>query len=188
MKITKKALTNIAFVVIIGLLIYPDSRAYFIRLFSFAPSVEAVEDREGVDYSNWFLTGLNTSSVGVNELEGKVLFVSLWATWCGPCIAEMPTMKKLYADYKDKVTFLFITRENWQTVSKFYKRRNYDFPTYNSNNGMPNEIYSESIPATYIIGADQKIAINKIGTADWNSQRVRKTLDGLLKKMPEATN
>ncbi|MDT7831699.1 TlpA disulfide reductase family protein [Flavobacteriaceae bacterium S356] len=188
MKITKKAITNIAFVILIGLLIYPDSRAYFIRLISFAPSVENVEDREGVDYNNWFLTGLNTPSVGVNELEDKVLFVSLWATWCGPCIAEMPTMKKLYEDYKDKVVFLFITRENWQTVATFYKKSNYDFPAYNSNNGMPSEIFSQSIPATYIIGADQKIAIKKIGTANWNSERVRKTLDGLLEKMPEATN
>lgn len=188
MKITKKSITNIAFVVLIGLLIYPDSRGFFIRLISFAPSVENLEDRQGVRYDNWFLTGLNTPSVGVNELENKVLFVSLWATWCGPCIAEMPTMKKLYDDYKDKVVFLFITRENWQTVSKFYQRKNYDFPTYNSNAGIPQEIFSQTIPATYIIGPDKKIVINKKGAANWNSDRVRNTLDLLLTKMPEATN
>jgi thiol-disulfide isomerase/thioredoxin len=188
MKITKKAITNIAFVVLIGLMIYPNTRTFFIRMISFAPSIEEVDNRKGVAYDNWFLTGLNTSPKGVNELDGKVVFVNLWATWCPPCIAEMPSMKKLYEDYKDKVVFLFITRENWEVVSRFYMRRGYDFPTYNSNNGMPQELFSKSIPATYIIDTQGKIVINKKGAANWNSDRVRKTLDELLTKMPEATN
>jgi thiol-disulfide isomerase/thioredoxin len=188
MKITKKGIINIAFVVLIGLMVYPNTRTYFIRLVSFSPSVEKVEDRKGVDYANWFLTGLNTKSLGYNDLNGKVLFVNLWATWCLPCVAEMPSIEKLYKDYKDKVVFVFVTKENWQTVSRFFKNKGFDFPAYNSNEGIPNEIYSTSIPATFIIDSDGKIVINKIGAADWNSKRVRKTLDELLKKMPEATN
>ncbi|MFY0604473.1 MAG: TlpA family protein disulfide reductase [Flavobacteriaceae bacterium] len=188
MKITKKAIINIAFVILIGLMIYPDTRTYFIRLLSFPPSIEDVEDREGVDYMNWFLTGLNTESLGYNDLDGKVVFVNLWATWCGPCIAEMPSIEKLYRDYKEEVVFIFVTRENWQTVAAFFKRKGFNFPTYNSNEGMPNEIFSTSIPATSIIDKEGKIVIRKIGPADWNSNRVRATLDELLKKMPEAIN
>lgn len=188
MKITRKTIVNIAFVILIGLMIYPDTRTYFIRLLSFPPSVEDVEDRKGVDYTNWFLSGLNAKSLGYNDLDGKVLFINLWATWCQPCIAEMPAIEKLYKDYKDKVVFAFITRENWQTVDAFYKKRGFNFPSYNSNEAMPNEIFSTSIPATYIIDANGKIVISKIGPADWNSKRVRETLDLLITKMPEATN
>lgn len=181
MKLTKKHITNIAFLVFIGLLIYPPTKVYFIRLISFAPSIQNVEKQESLSTTNWSLKGINTENLNFNDLGDKVVFVSFWATWCPPCIAEMPSINALYEDYKDKVTFLFVTNENWNTVSKFYTKKNYSFPTYNQLTNSPKEFESATIPATFILSKTKKIVVDKKGPADWNSESIRKLLDGLLK-------
>ena len=181
MKISKKHITNIAFVVLIGLLIYPPTKVYFIRLISFAPSVKRVENQKTLQHTNWELKGINTENLHFNNLDNKVVFISFWATWCPPCVAEMPSMKALYQDYKDKVTFLFITDEDWNTVSKFYAKNEFNFPTYNQVTNSPKEFESSSIPATFIVSKDKKIVIDTKGPADWNSDSTRKLLDDLLK-------
>ena len=98
MKLTKKHITNIAFVVLIGLLIYPPTKVYFIRLISFAPSIQKIEKQKSVANTNWKLKGINAENLNFNDLGDKVVFVSFWATWCPPCVAEMPSMKVLYED------------------------------------------------------------------------------------------
>lgn len=180
MKITKKHLANIAFVIVIGLMLYPPTKVYFIRLISFSPSETKVENQLQVSNTDWELKGINTKDINLKELEDKVVFVSFWATWCAPCVAEMPSMQKLFVDYKDKVTFVFVTNENWKTVDPFYTKREFDFPTYNQLTKTPKELESSSIPATFILSKDKKIVVEKYGAADWNSTKTRKILDQLV--------
>jgi len=181
MKITKKHITNIAFVVLIGLMLYPPTKVYFIRLISFSPNEVKVDNQKLLTDTNWNLRGLNVKDVNLNVLEDKIVFISFWATWCAPCIAEMPSMEMLYKDYEDKVEFLFVTNENWEVVSEFYKKKGYDFPTYNQLSNSPKELESSSIPATFILSKDKKIVVEKRGPANWNSSTTREILDNLLK-------
>ena len=182
MKITKKHLTNIAFVIIIGLMIYPPTKVYFIRLVSFSPSKVNTDHQKQLSNISWSLKGLNVDDTDSNQLEDKVVFVSFWATWCAPGVAEMPSMFKLYKDQKEKVTFLFVTNENWSIVSEFYQKKGYNFPTYQSKNKVPEELKSATIPATFIIDKYKKIAVEKRGPANWNSSTTREILDALLKQ------
>jgi len=182
MKIKKKTLSNIAFVIIIGLLLYPPTKSYFIRLVSFSPSVENVKDQKELTNYNWQLKGLNTQNIDFNTLQDKVVFINFWATWCPPCVAEMPSMQKVYDDYKDKVAFLFVTNENWGKVSKFYKKNGYDLPTYNQLTKSPTLFESSSIPITFVVNKKGKIVIRKTGAANWNSKKTRKLLDDLIAK------
>ena len=180
MRITKKQITNIGFVILIGLMIYPPTKVYFIRLISFSPSETKVYNQPKIKETDWQLKGLNTKNVNLKELENKVVFVSFWATWCAPCIAEIPSMQKLYNDYKDNVTFLFVTNEDWQTVSTFYTKKEFDFPTYNQFTKAPKEFNVTSIPATFIIDKKSNIVVDKRGAANWNSSAIRSILDKLL--------
>lgn len=180
MKFTKKGISNIVFVVIIGLLIYPPTKEYFIKLVSFSPSTIKVDERKQLESYNWKLKGLNTPNLDFNITKGKVVFVNFWATWCPPCRAEMPSIQKLYNDYKDKVEFIFVSNEDWNIIDTFYKSQNYDFPIYNPLSRRLEEFKSKTIPATFIIDKKGNIVIEKRGAANWNSDKTRLLLDKLL--------
>lgn len=180
---SRKSISNIIFVIAVALLLYSPSREWFMRQIAFAPSVKTIDKSEKLDTYNWNLRGLNTESINFIELENDVVFVNFWATWCPPCRAEMPMIQKLFNDYKDKVAFVFVTTENWNTVEQFFNKNDYDLPVYNSI-GLPPNKFTEtnSIPASYLIDKDGHILISKVGAADWNSNKVRSLLDELLKK------
>ena len=89
----------------------------------------------------------------------------------------------LYNDYKDKVVFVFVTNENWNTVSSFLNKNEYDLPIYNSASTPPqNFTETNSIHASYLINKEGAILISKVGSADWNSSKVRALLDDLIEK------
>lgn len=181
----KKTLSpsNIIFAIVLVLMLYPPSREWFMRQIAFSPSIENLENADKIDSYNWKLNGLNTESIDFYELNNKVVFVNFWATWCPPCRAEMPMIQSLYNDYKDKVAFVFVTNENWSTVEKFFNKNDYNLPTYNSISSPPSKLAeTNSIPASYLIDQEGNILISKVGSADWNSNKVRKLLDQLLAK------
>lgn len=181
MKLTrKKIITNLVFLVVIGLLLYPPTKVYFIRLVSFSPSTINKEKRETLQDYNWRLTGLNTTSVEGETLKGKIVFLNFWATWCPPCVAELPGIQQLYNDYKDKVSFVFISNEKWETIDAFYKKNAYDLPTYTLHGGQEPLFNVTSIPTTFIIDSNGEVVVNKNGAADWNSKSVRSLLDSLF--------
>ncbi len=175
--------SNIIFLIVAALLLYPPSREWFQRQIAFSPSVNTVDESEKIDTYNWSLNGLNTANIEFSDLKGKVVFINFWATWCPPCRAEMPMIQKLYNDYKDKVAFVFVTNENWSTVENFYKKNSYDLPSYNSISSPPNKLSeTNSIPATYLLDKEGNILIKKTGAADWDSDKVRNLLDELIAK------
>ncbi len=92
----------------------------------------------------------------------------------------MPMIQKLYDDYKDKIVFLFLTSDDQSKVEKFYIDHSYEFPTYNLLSNPPQQIDTKSIPATFILDKQGKVAISEFGAEDWNSNKVRKLLDELL--------
>lgn len=182
-RLNKKSISNIIFVLAIAMLLYPPSREWFMRQIAFAPSVKDVAKSEKLSSYDWDLKGLNAESINFKEFENKVVFVNFWATWCPPCRAELPMIQKLYADYKDKVAFVFVTNEDWDKVSVFFNKNGYDLPVYNSVSAPPISFTeTNSIPASYLIDKNGNILIAKTGSADWNSSKVRSLLDKLIAK------
>lgn len=173
--------SNIIFIIVLGLILYPPSREWFQRQIAFAPSIKEVEDTDKITSYDWELSGLNTEDINLNQLTNKVVFVNFWATWCPPCRAEMPTIQALYDDYKDKIEFVFVTSENWGTVEKYFNEKGYNLPTYNSTS-VPPKSFTEtnSIPASYLIDREGNILINKTGAANWSNDKVKKLLDKLI--------
>jgi len=151
------------------------------RLLAFSPTtIEATEQKKLSTYQ-WQLVDKNGKTVSLEDFKGKIIFINFWATWCPPCIAEMPSMQKLYADYQDKIVFLFVTTDSFEKANAFLVKKNLNLPIFQSVSNPPLEMESATIPATYLIDQQSNVVLAKIGTADWNSDSFRKKLDQLLK-------
>jgi thiol-disulfide isomerase/thioredoxin len=177
----KKNWSNLLFGVIIVLLLVPQTgkpiKTAIHRLIAFSPGVEEKNEREQLQNYNWLLQSLDGNQVNFKEFEGKKILVNFWATWCPPCIAEMPSMQALYDDYGDKAVFLFVTNDDQDAIDKFMAKNNYSFPIYQARTAAPSELQTNSLPTTYVINEEGEILIDKTGAADWNSETVRGLLD-----------
>ncbi|MBL4605042.1 MAG: TlpA family protein disulfide reductase [Flavobacteriaceae bacterium] len=185
MKVNKSKIFNIAIVVFIIVLIIPQTakplKVGIHKIFGmFSPSEVGEKSRITLEDYHWELTNHKGESYNLNEAKGKVVFINLWATWCPPCIAEMPSMQELYNDYQDKVLFLFVSNEGQNKVASFFKKKEYNLPSFYPESEIPKELYSKTIPATYIIDKRGTIVIDKSGAANWNGSSVRSLLDRLI--------
>lgn len=151
---------------------------------SFTPSVQKVEKREKLTHYHWLLTDNNSQSFDLSQAQGKVIFLNTWATWCPPCIAEMPALQELYNKYKNNpdVVFVFATTDPKNTVDKFMTDKGYNLPVYYIQSAPPPQLASNTIPITFLIGKNGGIAIRKVGAADWSSRKVTGTIDQLLQE------
>ncbi len=185
MKITKSKRNNIFFLIVIALLIIPQTRqpiqiVLHKGLALFGPSIVAEDERKAVTNYNWELKDLNGDTFNLNEIEGKVVLINFWATWCPPCIAEMPSLQKLHDDYKDRISILFVSNEEREAIQRFLDKKDYNFNVYQPISNVPETLKSRSIPRTFLLDKKGNIVIDKSGAADWNSEKVRRQIDALL--------
>lgn len=188
---TKKIIGNSVFVVIILLLLWPTSRAYFqqglMKIGLFKPTLEEPEklDSQISVHNNISFKNDKGEIVNMNDLKGKVVFINFWATWCPPCIAEMPSIATLYERLKgnSEVVFLIVEIEGEsEKANKFMAGKQLNLPVYYPNSQIPKEWLGGSIPTTLIINKHGEIATKHEGLADYSRQEVSDFIIELTKK------
>lgn len=184
MKIFKNKWSDILLIVFILALIIPQTRKpiqiFVNKLISFSPSINDEGNREKIADYNWVLEDIHGKRTEFSDFRGEVVIVNFWATWCPPCLAEMPDFQKLYADYQGKVQFFFVTNEQHETVDAFLKRKRFTLPTYKMLTKAPEPMDGRELPTTYVFDKNGGVVVDKVGTADWNSGSFRNTLNKLL--------
>ena len=128
----------------------------------------------------WRLRTLAGDTCTLAEFVGKPLVIHYWASWCSPCLAEMGQFRSLYADYGDKINFLFVTNEKRTDVAKFVKKKNLELPVYLPIKRYPEQLSTNTLPVTFLIDAEGNILMCKSGMAQWNGQKMRTILDAML--------
>jgi thiol-disulfide isomerase/thioredoxin len=179
---------DLVFVVIIVLLVNPGTRtdvaAFFIKLTSLPPSTLDTDEQFELsdEAKNWKIYDYKLHPISLEELNDKPVFLNIWATWCPPCIAELPGILDVYQDYKDKVHFVLISNESPDKVKSFLDKNKYDKHPFYFYQRLPGDLQTKSIPTTYIIDKAGKVVLEKKGSARWSSGKIRKLLDGLSDK------
>ncbi len=189
MNFIKKHWKNILFFGLIAFMFTPAGmplRALLIKGVSYVTSrVETLEidknEQIKLDNFNWQLISMDRQNINLENFQGKVILINNWATWCPPCVAEMPSLEKLYQKYKNEVVFLFVAHDKPERVRAFLANHRINIPVYYAQTQMPQILESPSIPITFIIDKSGNIIVRKTGAADWNSGQVHKILDKNIK-------
>lgn len=108
----------------------------------------------------------------LSEQQGKVILLNFWATWCGPCVREMPAFEKMHGEYEEDVVILAVNcMEDTEIVDAFLKENGYTFPIAYDTDGSINMRYpTQGIPYTLVIDAEGIIQNIYVGAADAETQ------------------
>jgi thiol-disulfide isomerase/thioredoxin len=119
----------------------------------------------------------------LSAMKGQVVFLDLWGTWCVQCVAEMPTVQKLYDHYKGdpRVKFLIVSRMDTPSAVRSYARRNhFDLPFYiTQDEDIPQTMQFNQYPSTFVFAKDGSLVSKHIGAADWSDGSVVSFIDKL---------
>jgi cytochrome c biogenesis protein CcmG/thiol:disulfide interchange protein DsbE len=131
------------------------------------------------------LEDLSGKTVSLSSYKGKVVFLNLWATWCGPCREEMPSMETLYDDFKDNPDFVMLAvsqdTKGKSAVLPYVQKNGYHFEVLLDPENKVGESYNVSgVPETFIIDRKGRIVAHHMGAFDWSRPDVREALRQLL--------
>lgn len=114
-------------------------------------------------------------AVALHDFRGKVVVLNFWATWCPPCVEEMPSLVQMQSRLKDKgVTVLAVSVDVDETAyKKFLKDHGVDLLAVRDPNQKSNALYGTfKFPETYVIDRDGKVRRKFIGAIDWNQPEI----------------
>ncbi len=185
----RRHLSNILFVLFLAwMVLFPKNpvRIWLTEAMGFLRTqVESFELDQDEQYTftdkdyRWQLMDLQGNPVTFSRFKGKTVLINAWATWCPPCVAELPSLEKLYRDYGQETVFIFLAEDRPNKVQAFLKQRHLDIPVYFSYANRPPMLATRSIPTTFIIDKKGVIRVRKTGAMDWNTRKIRKLLDKL---------
>ena len=131
------------------------------------------------------LTTMTGETVRLGELGNKTVFINFWATWCPPCVEEMPSLRRLAQRLQKNPDFVFLaisTDEEWGVVRRFFDREPAPFPVLLDAEGLLAKRYGTTkFPETYIV-QDGELVGHIIGPRDWDVWYAEAWLKGLLEE------
>ena len=166
--------------VLIGVLILLQGKDSFLNLSNQARL------KPGLPVPNFAFPGLDGKIISLNDYKGKVVFLNIWATWCGPCREEMPSMEKLYNELRAQdfeILAVSIDATGARDVAPFVKEYNLSFPTLLDPKGTIQTLYGTTgVPESFIIDKDGALVQKIIGPRDWANPEVIRFFRNLTQK------
>lgn len=141
----------------------------------------SAEAEEGDDFDfNFTAFAPNGDPLTMDSLKGKVIFLNLWATWCGPCRSEMPTIQSLYESIdKNNISFVILSIDRvdqLRKVNQYIEKNGYTFPVYILQGNPTDQIHVPTIPTTFVISKKGKIIFQESGMRNYDTNKFRKFL------------
>jgi thiol-disulfide isomerase/thioredoxin len=128
------------------------------------------------------LVDLNGKAISLSSFKGKTVFLNYWATWCRPCLAEMPDMDKAAKILtNENFVFLAASDEDMEKVKAFAAKYDYSFQFVQSKTSVF-DLDIMALPTTIVIDAEGKIVYNEVGARDWSSDKELENLRKFITK------
>lgn len=139
-------------------------------------------DRELLDLSGTLKTLDGQDVTLMNLQEDKVMFLNIWATWCGPCREEMPSMASLYHKFSDKdFTMIAVSDEDTQSVREYLQEQPYPFTVLTDPENILGDRFDiYAIPTTLIVDSQGRLALRHTGAQEWDSPEIIDQIDQLV--------
>lgn len=192
-KIGSKILNLSFLALLLALVFVPEVKATFqqglMKLGFFKPRLESsnmqAHTSSATNGFNLTLKDYKGNLRTLADLNGKVVFINFWATWCPPCIAEMPSIHKLYNTFKnnEKVAFIILEVDgNEQKALQFMQKKGLDLPVYFPAGSIPKALFNGTLPTTVILDKKGQIAHTTQGMADYSGPEMVDFINQLLNK------
>ncbi len=150
------------------------------------PLSEEIAPQDGFMAPDFSFPDMNGKSVSLSQFRGKIVFLNIWATWCGPCRIEMPDMEKLYRKFKKEdlvILAVSIDRQGEPVVKPFIKELGLTFPILLSSDGSIQRIYMvNALPSSFIIDKSGRIVTRVVGARNWFGAETLETFEYLIRK------
>lgn len=186
--------TGILVVFVVAMLFSPDFKGLVIqnlmKIGLFQPSVPTGPTDElaagisaGTQGEEILFKNMKGEVIELGDQKGKVVFINFWATWCPPCIAEMPAINKLYSSFEEneKVMFLMVDVDNSPAKSqKFMDKRKFDLPVYTPASPIPPSYLGGSIPTTLVLNKYGKVVFKHEGMGDFSNEEFKNFISQLI--------
>jgi cytochrome c biogenesis protein CcmG/thiol:disulfide interchange protein DsbE len=129
------------------------------------------------------LIDINQNKLNLSALKGSVVFVNFWATWCEPCIEELPSIEILFRRLSPNPRFKLITilfKDDRQNVLRHMEENGYTFPVYeNPDDSAANKFGITGVPETFIFDKQGILRDKKIGPEQWDSPTIMEMLQSM---------
>ena len=148
-----------------------------------APKAD-VGPRVGQPLADFTLPDMDGNPVQLASLQGRVVFINVWTTWCPPCIEEMPTIQRLYEQLHPKgLEILAINMDalGRQTVEPFLDRRRLTFPVLLDPESRTERLYGTAgVPESFIVDKAGRLVEKIVGPRDWAHPEIIALFERLL--------
>ena len=129
----------------------------------------------------WRLRDLDGNETDLADIPEKVVFVNRWATWCGPCVVEMPSIENLVRELvEEDIAFLIVSNEPVETVAPFVEDKGWRVPIYTTDR-VPPVFQSSGIPSTFVLDESRRVVFAHTGSALWDAPSSIMYFEGLLR-------